>query len=105
MDRVERRVSQLTSEGSNNANTQDIAGTKPNYSEAKTKGHIVIPYTKGLWESIKKICSKYGIQTHFKGNSNTKNILVSPKDKDPMEKKSGAITGFNVETLHVMRSI
>ena len=70
-----------------------------------SKHHIVIPYTKGLLESIKKICSKYDIQTHFKGNSNTKNILVSPKDKDPMEKKSGAITGFNVETLHVMRSI
>ena len=25
----------------------------------KNKGHIVIPYTKGLCESIKKICGRY----------------------------------------------
>ena len=46
---------------------------------------------QGLGESIKKICSKYGIQTHFKGNRTIKQILVKPKDKDPMDKKSGAI--------------
>ena len=32
----------------------------------RVKGHIVIPYTQGLCESIKKICGRYGIQTHFK---------------------------------------
>ena len=31
-----------------------------------------------------------GIQIHFKGNSTIKNLLVSPKDKDPMA-KNGAI--------------
>ena len=56
-----------------------------------SKGHIVIPYTQGLGESIKKICSKYGIHTHFKGNRTIKQILVKPKDKDPMDKKSEAI--------------
>ena len=45
-------------------------------------------------QSIKKICSMYGIQTHFKGNSTIKNLLVSPKDKDPMAKKGGAIYWF-----------
>ena len=59
-----------------------------------TKGHIVIAYTQGLCKSIKKICSKYGIQTHFKGNKTIKNILVSPKDKDPIENKNGAIYWF-----------
>ena len=57
----------------------------------KNKGHIVIPYTQGLWESIKKICGRYGIQTHFKGGRTIKNLLVSPKDKDPMVNQSGAI--------------
>ena len=38
-----------------------------------------------------KICSKYGIQTHFKGNRTLKQLLVKPKDQDPMDKKSGAI--------------
>ena len=42
---------------------------------------MVIPYTQGLGESIKKASSKYGIQTHFKGNRTIKQILVTPKDK------------------------
>ena len=60
-------------------------------NEVKTKGNIVIPYTQGLCESIKKICGRYGIQTCFKGGSTIKNLLVSPKDKDPMVGQSGAI--------------
>ena len=55
------------------------------------KGHIVIPYTQGLGESIKKTCSKYGIKTHSKGNRTIKQIFDKPKDKDPMDKKSRAI--------------
>ena len=53
--------------------------------------HIVIPYTQGLGEIIKKICSKYGIQTHFKGNRALKQFLVKPKDQDPIDKESGVI--------------
>ena len=75
MTRLERRILKLTSEGSNSVNTQDSTGTKPTINEVKTKGHIVIPYTQGLCKCIKKICSKYGIQTHLKGNIKT--ILVS----------------------------
>ena len=29
--------------------------------------HIVVPYTKGLCESYKSICSKYAVQAYFKG--------------------------------------
>ena len=57
----------------------------------KTKSHIVIPYTQGLCKNIKKICGRYGIQTHFKGGSTIKNLLVSPKDEDPMVNQSGAM--------------
>ena len=42
-------------------------------------------------ESIENICRKYGIQTHFKGNRTLKQLLVKPKDWDPIDKKSGAI--------------
>ena len=56
-----------------------------------SKGHIVIPYAQGLGESTKHTCSKFGIQTHFKGNRALKQILVKAKDKDPKEKKSGVI--------------
>ena len=32
-------------------------------------GFVVIPYTKGISESFRKICGKYGIQTYFRGNT------------------------------------
>ena len=50
-------------------------------------------------QNIKTICSKYGIQTHFKGNITLKNLLVSSKDKDPMENKSVAIYWFQCGDL------
>ena len=65
----------------------------------ETKGHIVIPYTQGLCESIRKICGRYGIQTHFKGGRTIKNLLVSPKDKDPMVDQSGAIYWYQCGDL------
>ena len=99
IDRTERRLSKLTNEGSNSANTQYTTGTKPTSNEVRTKGHIVIPYTQGLCKSIKKVYIEYSIQTHFKGNGTIKNILVPPKDKDPMENKSGAIYLFQCGDL------
>ena len=40
----------------------------------KTKvGYVVIPYTKGLSESFKKLCGKYRIQTYFTGNTTIAN--------------------------------
>ena len=65
----------------------------------QSKGHIVIPYTQGLCESIKRICGKYGTQTHFKGGKTIKNLLVSPKDKDPMVNQSGAIYRYHCNNL------
>ena len=67
--------------------------------EVQSKGHIVIPYTQGLCESIRKICGRYGIQTHFKGGRTIKNLLVSPKDKDPMVNQSGAIYRYQCGDL------
>ena len=99
IDRVEERLTKPTSEKSNEANNQDTTGVKPTTNEVKTKGHIVIPYTQGLCKSTKKISGKYGIQTYFKGNRTIKNLLVYPKNKDPMENKSGAIYWYQVGDL------
>ena len=78
---------------------QGTAGAQHTTNDVKTRGHIVIPYTQGLCGSIKKICSRYGIQTHFKGNSTFKNLIVSPKYKNPMANKSGAIYWFQCGAL------
>ena len=99
IDRVERKLTKPTSEESNDADNQDITGAKHTTNEVKTKGHIVKPYTQGLCKSIRKICSMYGIQTHFKGNSTIKNLLASPKDKDPMANKNRAIYWFQCGDL------
>ena len=72
--------------------------------EVKNKGHIVIPYTQGLCESIKKICGRYGIQTNFKGGRTIKNLVVSPRTKTQWSTKVVPSTGTNVGTLVVMMS-
>ena len=99
LDKVEKRLNKSTSETIDGVNNQGTTGAQAVTNEVKTKGHIVIPYTQGLRESIKKICGRYGIQTHFKGGSTIKNLLVSPKDKDPMVNQSGAIYWYQCGDL------
>ena len=95
LDKVEKRLnkssSQVNDRGNHNAQSANQG--------VPSKGHIVIPYTQGLCESIKKICGRYGIQTHFKGGRTIKNLLVSPKDKDPMVNQSGAIYWYQCGDL------
>ena len=99
LDKMEKRLNKPFSEVSDGANNQGTAGAQPTPNEVKTKGHILIPYTQGLCESIKKICVRYGIQTHFKGSNAIRNLLVSPKDKDPVVSKSGVIYWFQCGDL------
>ena len=99
MDKVEKRLNMPSREVSDEANNQTTIGAQPATNEVKTKGHIVLPYTQGLCENINKICGRYGIQTHFKGINTIRNLLVSPKDKDPMVSKSGVIYWFQCGDL------
>ena len=77
-------------EEDNNNPRSNTMWRDPN-KEKYSKEHIVIPYTQRLGESIKKRCNKYGIQTTIMGNRTIKEMLVKPKDKDPMSKRSGDI--------------
>ena len=100
MDKVVKKgLASPPGQFSDGANNQGTTGAQPTTNEVKTKCHIVIPYTQGLCESIKKSCGRYGIQTHFKGSNTIRNLLVSPKDKDPMVSKSGAIYWFQCGDL------
>ena len=60
---------------------------------------MVVPYSKGIAESFKNICRKYGIQVYFKGGKTIKNLLVSPKDKDNIKKKSNVIYWFRCNKI------
>ena len=75
-----RKCHRPSREAIDEVNNQGANSTPTATREVKSKGHIVIPYTQGLCESIKKIYCRYGIQTHFKGGSTIKNLLVSQSD-------------------------
>ena len=85
--------------GSNSTNNQVSNPTINAQRNKTTIGQIVIPYTKGISKSIKQACCKYGIQVHFKGNQNIKQILMKPKDKDPKDSKSGVIYSYQCPHL------
>ena len=78
---------------------QDKTNRKRHQSSIKKRCHIVIPYSKCISESIKNICQRYGIQVHFKGGTTSKNLLVSPKDKDSIIKKSSMIYWFKCDKI------
>ena len=59
------------------------------------KSFIVVPYMKGLAESCKNICRRYGVEVYFKGGRTIKDILGHPKDKDTILKKSGVIYKYS----------
>ena len=99
LDKMEGRLNKPSSEASDGANNQGTTGTQPATKEVETKGHIVIPYTQGLCESIKKICGRYSIQTYFKGSNTIRNLLVSHKDKEPMVNQIETIYWFQCGNL------
>ena len=68
--------------------------TNNNNSNQSQKPYMVVPYHKGVSESLKKTCNKHGIQMYFKGGKTIKSLLMAPKDKDPILKKSGVIYSF-----------
>ena len=57
----------MASEDHNN-NTTNTATTTSTTTKTKV-GYVVVPYIKGLSESVKNTCGKYGIQIYFKGNT------------------------------------
>ena len=87
-----------TSKVIDGAHNQGTTAAQPVTNEVKNKGHIVIPYTQGLCESIRKICGRYGIQTHFKGGRTIKSLLVSPRTKTLWSTKVVPFIGTNVVT-------
>ena len=59
------------------------------------RSHIVVPYMKGLSDTCKNICRRYGVEVYFKGSRTIRDHLVHPKDKDTILKKSGVIYKYS----------
>ena len=58
-----------------------------------------VPYTKGLSESLKNVCTKHGIQVYFRVGSTIRSLLVASKVKDPIIKKSGIIYRYKCDRV------
>ena len=79
----------------NTANTGNTSSTA-----LKTKvGYVVVPYTKRLSESFRRICGKYGIQTYFWGHTTIKQTLMKSKDQDPKDNKSRLIYSYKCQDI------
>ena len=72
-----------------NNNKQKKPGTDINQ-----KPYITVPYQRGLSESFKRTCNNHGVQVYFKGGTTIKNLLMAPKDQDPIKNRSGVIYRF-----------
>ena len=68
--------------------------TNANNTIGNKKPYMVLPYVKGLSESIKNICNKHGVQVYYKGGNTIKGLLMVPKDRDHITKKGGIIYRF-----------
>ena len=80
------------------------AQKKKNNNSANTqqncqRPYMVVPYYQGLSESVKRTCNKYGVQVYFRGGVTIKNLLMVPKDQDPMWKKSGVIYRYKCDRV------
>ena len=80
-------------------NNQDTSTTTTSPGPTNEIGQVVIPYVQGTAKSFKHICGKYGIKVHFEGNTTIKQILMNPKDQDPMDKKSGVIYSYQCNNI------
>ena len=74
----------IKSKGSANKKRRDTTQTGQNNSNQKP--YMLVPYYRGLSKSLKKVCIK--------------NLLVAPKDKDPVMKKSGFIYRYKCNRVY-----
>ena len=59
----------------------------------------MVPYYSGLSENIKKIDRKSGVLVYYKGGTPIKNLPMSPKDKDPIQKQSRVIYRYQCDRV------
>ena len=65
-----------------------------NNTKGQNKPYMILPYVRGLSESMKNICNKHGVQVHYRGSNTIKGLLMDLKDKDHITMKSGIIYRF-----------
>ena len=65
--------------------------------KGQNKPYMILPYVRGLSESMKNICNKHGVQVHYREGNTIKGLLMAPKDKDHITMKNGIIYRFKCQ--------
>ena len=78
---------------------KDTASKRHITPSTKKRCHIVFHISKAPVKVSRPSVKKYGVQVHFKGGTTLKNLLVSPKDKDTITKKSSVIYWFKYDRI------
>ena len=105
LDRVKKRLNKSTGEVNDGVEGQGTTAAQPTTDEVKTKGHIVIPYTQGLGESIKRSAVGMVYRPTSKVTAPLKTYWSLLRTWTPWLTKVGPSIGSNVVTLHVMMNI
>ena len=66
-------------------------GETCNFLDIFCKSNLADVIANVYYLYMQSICSKYGVQVHFKGGQTIKSLLMAPKDNDPITSKSGVI--------------
>ena len=67
----------------------------PDEALVETRWKLVKEKILGSGEICKNICRRYGVEVYFRGGSTIRDLLVHPKDKDTILKKSGVIYKYS----------
>ena len=86
---------QAPSKNNNRRGTNNSGNT----TTTNKNSYMLVSYSKGLSKSIKKACSKHGVQLYFKGGMTIKNLLMVPKDKDPIFKRIRVIYRYKCDRV------
>ena len=78
--------------------------TNNNVTSINQRPYMVVPYYKGLSESLKRICGKHGVQVYFKGGNTIKNLLVPQRIKIQSSRRVGSSIDIGVAGLTAMRN-
>ena len=87
LNRVKMKINAPSSQDQNKRGTNISA----NATSSNQRPYMVVSYVKGLSESLKNVYRKHGVQVYCKRGDTIKSLLMAPKDKDPITKKSGII--------------
>ena len=87
---------QLPYEGPEQDNNKKGTNASASTTSNNQRPHMVVPYTKGLSESLKNVCSKHRIKVYFRGGKTIRCLLVAPTDRDLIPKRVESFIDINV---------